>query len=198
MSRPELNPRQESHWCCQGLFPSQGPSMSISYSLNPSCGKSASHCQPRATSRRLNNREAFECEAFEWEAVQREGAATALDRGPQWRGCVAAGSGALRQSGPDQPCPEATGERGQAGADRPGGLRQGGARTDLRHSDGPPAPGGSGRRNLRSAGDPLATGGGTTALQRATHHPGALAHHLRYGQTTDQPPAPDRQAHRRV
>jgi len=164
--------------------PAERDTMSIFCSLNSSRGKRASHCQPRAISPRARNREAF----------KREAAADALDCGPQWRGGFAARSGAFRQPGPGQPCPEAIGGRGQAGANRPGDLRQGSTRTHFWHSHGTPAARRPSGRNLRSAGDPLAAGGGAAPIQRAPHHPSALANQLRYGQTSYQPPDPDRQA----
>lgn len=153
--------------------------MSISSSLNPSCGNCSSHDPPQATSR---------------QTCQREAATAAFDRGPQRRGGAAARSGAFRQPGPAEQGPESAGGRGQAGAHRPGGLCQGGARPDFPHSDGTPTLGGAGGRNLRAAGHPLAARGSATPLQRAAHHPGALAHHIRHRQTAHQPPPADRQA----
>ncbi len=153
--------------------------MSIPSSLNPSCGNRSSHNQSQATSR---------------QTCQREAAAAAFDRGPQRRGGAATRSGAFRKSGPGEQGPESAGGRGQACAHRPGGLCQGGARPDFRYSDGTPDPGSAGDRNLRAAGHPLAAGGCATPLQRAAHHPGALAHHVRHRQTAHQPPSADRQA----
>lgn len=152
--------------------------MSIPSTLNPSCGKCSSHDQPQATSR---------------QAGQREAAAAAFDRGPQRRGGAAARPGAIRKSGPGEQSPEPTGGRRQAGADRHGRVRQSGPWADLRHPDGAPAAGRVGRRNLRSAWHPLAAGGSAAPLQRASHHPGALAHHVRHRQTAHQPPPADRQ-----
>lgn len=134
------------------------------------------------------------CQACRGSLGQREGTHPALDRGAPRRGGAAPGSGALWQCGSDQSGVEAADRRGQAGADRHGGVRQGGSGPDLRHSDGTPAPWSAGRRNLRSSWHPVAAGCGTAALQRKAHHPGALAHHLRYGQASHQPAAADRQA----
>ena len=153
--------------------------MNIPSSPNPSCGNCFSHDQPQATSRQTG---------------QREAAAAAFDRGPQRRGGAAARSGAVRKSGPAEQGPQSAGGRGQAGADRNRCVRQSGPWADLRHPDGTPALGGAGGRNLREAGHPLAAGGSATPLQRASHHPGALAHHVRHRQTAHQPPPADRQA----
>ena len=153
--------------------------MSMPSSPNPSCGKRSSHNQPQATSCKTG---------------QREAAAAAFDRGPQRRGGAAAGSGAVWKPGPGEQGPQSAGGRGQAGAHRPGGLCQGGARPDLTSSYGTPALGGAGGRNLREAGHSLAAGGSATPLQRAAYHPGALAHHVRHRQTAHQPPPADRQA----
>ena len=162
-----------------GLAPAQRTNMSMYSSPDPSCGKLFGHCQPQATIR---------------QAILRKAAAAGLHCGTLGRGGVAAGTSALWQPGPAQPGAQATGSRGQACTHRPGGLPQGGARPDFWHSNGPPAPGGPGRRNLQSAGDPLAAGGSATPLQRAAHHPGALVHHVRHRQTAHQPPPADRQA----
>ncbi len=153
--------------------------MSKHRSPHPSCGNVSRHCRNQASRGALH---------------QREGAHPALDRGAPRRSGAAAGSGALWQCGADQPGVEAADRRGQAGADRHGGVCQGGAGPDLRHSDGTPAPWSAGRRNLRSAWDPLAAGCGTAALQRTAHHPGALAHDLRYRKAPHQSAAADRQA----
>ncbi len=134
------------------------------------------------------------CPACRGSLGQRERAHPALDRGAPRRGGAATGSGAFWQCGADQQGVEAADRRGPAGADRHGGVRQGSTRADLRDSDGPPTPRGAGRRNLRSAWDPLATGCGTAAIQRTAHHSGALAYHLRYGKAPHQPAASDRQA----
>ncbi len=159
--------------------------MSIPSSPNPSCGNCSSHDQPQATSRQT-------CQTCQ--TCQREAAAAAFDRGPQRRGGTPARSGAVRKSGPAEQGPQSAGGRGQAGAHRPGGLCQGGARPDFTYSDGTPALGGAGGRNLREAGHLLAVGGSATPLQRAPHHPGALAHHVRHRQAAHQPPPADRQA----
>ena len=153
--------------------------MSIPSRPNPSCGNCSSHDQPRATSR---------------QTCQREAAAAAFDCGPQRRGGAAARPGAFRKSGPGEQSPEPTGGRGQAGADRNRCVRQSGPWADLRHPDGTPALGGAGGRNLRAAGHPLAAGVSAAPLQRASHHPGALAHHVRHRQTAHQPSPADRQA----
>ena len=128
------------------------------------------------------------------QAAPREATPVALHCSPQWRGGAAAGSGALRQSGSDQPGAQATDGRGQAGADWQWRLRQSCTRAAFRPSDGTPAPGGLGRRNLQPAGDRLEAGGSTAALQLRRHHPGALAHHIQHRSTAHQPPATDRQA----
>ena len=161
------------------LAPAQGTSMSMYSRPDPSCGKLFGHYQPRATIRQANLREA---------------AAAALHCGTPGRGGVAAGTSALWQPGPAQPGAQATAGRGQACTHRPGGLRQGVARPDFWHSNGTPTLGGAGSRNLRAAGDPLATGGSAAPLQRAAHHPGALAHYVRHRQAPNQPPPADRQA----
>ena len=128
------------------------------------------------------------------QAVQREATVAALHCSSQWRGGVAAGSGAFRQSGSDQPGAQAAGGRGQVGADRQWRLRQSCTRPAFGPADGTSAPGGLGRRNLRSAGHCLAAGSSAAALQLRCHHPGALAHHIRYRPTAHQPLAADRQA----
>lgn len=152
--------------------------MSIPGSPNPSCGNCSSHDHPQAISR---------------QSCQREATSAAFDRGPQRRGGAAAGCGAFRQSGPGEPRAEATGGRGQAGADRYRCVRQSGPWADLRHPDGTSAAGRLGRRNLRSAWHPLAAGGSAAPLQRASHHPGAVAHHIRHREAAHQPPPADRQ-----
>ena len=161
-----------------GLAPAQGTSMSMYSSPEPSCGKLFGYYQPWATIR---------------QASLREAAAAALHCGTPGRGGVAAGTSALWQPGPDQPGAQATGGRGQAGADRHGRVRQSCTWPDFRHPDGSAAAGGVGSRNLRPAGYLLAAGGSAAPLQRAAHHPGALAHHVRHRQAAHQPPPADRQ-----
>ena len=168
--------------------------MSISCIHESSCGKRSSHCQPRAAKCRGGNHASSNRQISNRQASQREAATAALDRRVQWRGGAAARSGAFRKSGPGEQSPESAGGRGQACAHRPGGLCQGSARTDFWHSNGTPALGRVGRRNLRSAGHSLAVGGSAAPLQRSAHHSGALAHHVRHRQTAHQPPSADRQA----
>ena len=153
--------------------------MSMLCSPNSRCGNSSRHSLYQASKR-----------AF----AQRERASAAIDRRAQWRGSAAARSGEIRQPGPGQPGAQATGGRGQAGEDWHGRIRQSSAWADFRHTDGSPAAGRVGRRNFRSAGHPLAVGGSAAAIQRAAHHPGALAHHVRHRQAAHQPPPADRQA----
>jgi len=149
------------------------------YTPNPGCGRHSGHPTPQASSAALS---------------QREETPAALDCRTLGRGGAAARPGAFRKSGPGEQSPEPTGGRRQAGADRYGRVRQSGAWADFRHPDGAPAAGRVGRRNLRSSGYFLAAGGSAAPLQRAPHHPGALAHHVRHRQTAHQPPPADRQA----
>ena len=184
LSKPMTGTSPLAHHCrCRSHQPppatAERDTMSIPSSPNPSCGNCLSHDQPQATSR---------------QSGQREAAAAAFDRGPQRRGGAAARSGAVRKSGPGEQGSQSAGGRGQAGAHRPWGLCQSGTWTDLRHSDGTPAAGRVSRRNLRSAGHRLAAGCSATPLQRAPHHPGALAYHVRHRQAANQPPSSDRQA----
>ena len=147
--------------------------MSVFCSQDPCCGKPSHHKTEQAAKRQAAN--------------------ATLNSGSQWRGGVASGSGALWQFGPDQPCLGPAGKRGQAGAYRYGGVRQGGARTDVRYPDGPPTARGPGGGNLRSFGDYLAAGGRPTPLQLRCHNPGALANHLRHRKAAHQPKVADRQ-----
>ena len=152
--------------------------MSLPGRPNPSCGNCSSHNYPQAVSR---------------QSWQREATSAAFDRRPERRGGATTGCGAVRQSGPGEPRAEATGGRGQACADRNRCVRQSGTWADLRHPDGTSAAGRIGRRNLRSAGHRLEAGGGAAPLQRASHHPGSLAHHIRHREAAHQPPPADRQ-----
>lgn len=152
--------------------------MIISGSPNPSCGNCSSHDHSQAVSR---------------QSWQSEAASAAFDLGPERRGGAAAGCGAVRQSGPSEPRAEATGGRGQAGSYRHGRVRQSEAWGTFWYADGQATARSIGRRNLRSARDSLAAWCCTAPLQLRGHHPGAMAHHLQYGQTAHQPTAADRQ-----
>ena len=148
-------------------------------------------CKPDLSGGKLSCH--FPSQASRGALGQREGAHPTLDCSAPWRGGASTGSGAFRQPGPDQPCTQAVGDGRKAGEDWHGRVRQSGAWANLWYPDGAPDARSVGRRNLREAGHPLAAGGSATPLQRAAHHPGALAHHVRHRQTAHQPPPADRQ-----
>ena len=152
--------------------------MSMFCAQHPVCGRHSRHSIPQASGTAHQ-----QCEATP----------AALDCRTLGRGGLAARTDAFWQCGASQQGTQTAGEGRPVGSYRHGCVRQGETWGTFWCTDGQATARSIGSRNLRSARDSLAAWRCTAPLQLRGHHPGAMAHHLQYGQTTHQPTAADRQ-----